>query len=506
MALQRIYGTETEYGIIHRGVKDSNPISASSFLINAYLSKTADPGIGPNSPRVGWDFIDETPGTDIRGFSPMGSLPPEIEPNLVNAVLANGSRYYVDHAHPELSTPECLDPLSLLRWDRAGDEILIKSMSAANEALPDGEELIIYKNNSDGKGNSYGCHENYLISRDTPFGRIVQHATTHFVTRQIFTGAGKVGSEAVGEKRMEIPFQLTQRADFFEEEVGLETTLKRPIINTRDEPHADPLKYRRLHVIVGDANLCEVSTFLKLGTTGLLMAMIEDDFLDNQLKIANPVHALQQVSRDMSLKTPILMEGGKTATALSIQWELFERSNNYLNKFGSENVGGESVLKVMDYWEKVLSALSSNPEQLFGFLDWVTKKKIIDSYADRHDLNVDDYKLAALDLQYHDLRPETSLFLRVATEKIVSTEEVELAIENPPEGTRAFFRGRCLQKWPESVLVGNWDSIVFDTGDKNLLRVQLMEPLKGTSEHVGDLIDSCETVIELIESISETIQ
>ena len=506
MALQRIYGTETEYGIIHRGVKDSNPISASSFLINAYLSKTADPGIGPNSPRVGWDFIDETPGADIRGFSAMGSLPPEIEPNLVNAVLANGSRYYVDHAHPELSTPECLDPLSLLRWDRAGDEILIKSMSAANEALPDGEELIIYKNNSDGKGNSYGCHENYLISRDTPFGRIVQHATTHFVTRQIFTGAGKVGSEAVGEKRMEIPFQLTQRADFFEEEVGLETTLKRPIINTRDEPHADPLKYRRLHVIVGDANLCEVSTFLKLGTTGLLMAMIEDDFLDNQLKIANPVHALQQVSRDMSLKTPILMEGGKTATALSIQWELFERSNNYLNKFGSENVGGESVLKVMDYWEKVLSALSSNPEQLFGFLDWVTKKKIIDSYADRHDLNVDDYKLAALDLQYHDLRPETSLFLRVATEKIVSTEEVELAIENPPEGTRAFFRGRCLQKWPENVLVANWDSIVFDTGDQNLRRVPMMEPLKGTSEHVGDLIDSCETVIELIESISETIQ
>ena len=506
MALRRIYGTETEYGIIHRGVKDSNPISASSFLIIAYLSKTSEPGIGPNSPRVGWDFIDETPGIDIRGFAPVGSLPPEIEPNLVNAVLANGSRYYVDHAHPELSTPECLDPLSLLCWDRAGDEILIKSMSAANEALPDGEELIVYKNNSDGKGNSYGCHENYLISRETPFGRIVQHATTHFVTRQIFTGAGKVGSEAIGEKRMEIPFQLTQRADFFEEEVGLETTLKRPIINTRDEPHADPLKYRRLHVIVGDANLCEVSTFLKLGTTGLLMAMIEDDFLDNQLKIANPVHALQQVSRDMSLKAPILLEGGKTATALSIQWELYERSKKYLNEFGFENVGGESVIKVMDYWEKILSALTSNPDQLFGFLDWVTKKNIIDSYRDRHELNIDDYKLAALDLQYHDLRPEMSLFSRVSTEKIVSTEEVALAIENPPEQTRAFFRGKCLQKWPENVLVANWDSIVFDTGDQNLRRVPMMEPLKGTAQHVEHLIDSCETVIELIESISETIE
>ena len=505
MALRRIYGTETEYGIVHRGVKDSNPISASSFLINAYLSTTSVQGVGPNAPRVGWDFIDETPEIDIRGFAPIGSLPPEIEANLVNAVLTNGSRYYVDHAHPELSTPECLDPLSLLRWDRAGDEIIVKSMKAANEVLPPGEEIIVYKNNSDGKGNSYGCHENYLISREIPFGRIVQHATTHFVTRQIFTGAGKVGSEAVGEKRMETPFQLTQRADFFEEEVGLETTLKRPIINTRDEPHADPLKYRRLHVIVGDANLCEVANFLKLGTTGIVMAMIEDNFLDNQLKIEDPVHALRQVSRDMSLKIPIRLEGGKTATALSLQWEIYERSHKYINEFGFENVGGESVIKVMEYWEKVLSALTSSPDQLFGVLDWVTKKKIIDSYADRHGLKVDDFKLAALDLQYHDLRPEMSLFARIPTEKIVSTEEVALAVENPPNETRAFFRGKCLQKWPENVLVANWDSIVFDIGDKNLRRVPMMEPLRGTSQHVGDLIDSCETVIELIESISETI-
>lgn len=505
MALRRIYGTETEYGIVHRGVKDSNPISASSFLINAYLSTTSDQGVGPNAPRVGWDFIDETPEIDIRGFAPIGSLPPEIEANLVNAVLTNGSRYYVDHAHPELSTPECLDPLSLLRWDRAGDEIIVKSMKAANEVLPTGEEIIVYKNNSDGKGNSYGCHENYLISREIPFGRIVQHATTHFITRQIFTGAGKVGSEAAGEKRMETPFQLTQRADFFEEEVGLETTLKRPIINTRDEPHADPLKYRRLHVIVGDANLCEVANFLKLGTTGIVMAMIEDNFLDNQLKIVDPVHALRQVSRDMSLKTPIRLEGGKTATALSLQWEIYERSHKYINEFGFENVGGESVIKVMEYWEKVLSALASSPDQLFGVLDWVTKKKIIDSYAGRHGLKVDDFKLAALDLQYHDLRPEMSLFARIPTEKIVSPEEVALAVENPPDETRAFFRGKCLQKWPENVLVANWDSIVFDIGDKNLRRVPMMEPLRGTSQHVGDLIDSCETVIELIESISETI-
>ena len=302
---------------------------------------------------------------------------------------------------------------------------------------------------------------------------------------------------------MEVPFQLTQRAYFFEEEVGLETTLKRPIINTRDEPHADPLKYRRLHVIVGDANLCEVATFLKLGTTGILMAMIEDDFLDNRLKIAEPVYALREVSRDISLEAPIRLEDGKTETALSLQWEIFERSDKYINEFGFENVGGENVLKVMDYWEKVLSDLTSNPDQLFGVLDWVTKKKIIDSYADRHNLGVDDYKLSALDLQYHDLRPEMSLFSRISTEKLVSSQEVALAIENPPAETRAFFRGKCLQKWPENVVIANWDSIVFDIGDQNLHRVPMMEPLRGSAQHVGDLIDNCETVIELIESISE---
>jgi proteasome accessory factor A len=202
-------------------------------------------------------------------------------------VLTNGARYYVDHAHPELSTPECADALSVVLQDRAAEMILIESMEAANEFLPEDQELVVYKNNSDGKGNSYGCHENYLMDRSTPFGRIVQHATTHFVTRQVFTGAGKVGCELPHRDRSHIEFQLTQRADFFEEEVGLETTLKRPIINTRDEPHADPLRYRRLHVIVGDANLCEVATFLKLGTTAIVLGMVEDDVATSQ-RLASP--------------------------------------------------------------------------------------------------------------------------------------------------------------------------------------------------------------------------
>ena len=205
----------------------------------------------------------------------------------MNAVLTNGARYYVDHAHPELSTPECSNALEVTRFDKAAELILRRSMLAAARILPPGQELVVYKNNSDGKGNSYGCHENYLMARSTPFSRIVIHATAHLITRQIFTGSGKVGSEAPGLTTEEVPFQITQRADFFEEEVGLETTLKRPIINTRDEPHADSRAYRRLHVITGDANMAEVATFLKVGTTAIVLAMVEDNFLARDFQFRN---------------------------------------------------------------------------------------------------------------------------------------------------------------------------------------------------------------------------
>src|SRR4029079_14763617 len=212
--------------------------------------------------------------------------------HLVNAVLKNACRYYVDHAHPELSTPECADPRTTVVYDRAAERILQRSMVAANRPLPPGQEIVVYKNNSDHKGNSFGCHENYLMDRSVPFGRVVAHVMPHFITRQIYTGAGKVGSEASGVPADEVPFQLSQRADFFEEEVGLETTLKRPIVNTRDEPHADAQKYRRLHVIVGDANLAEYPAFLKVGTTSLVLSMIEDDwFGDRDFTLQTPVAA-----------------------------------------------------------------------------------------------------------------------------------------------------------------------------------------------------------------------
>ncbi|HEY5024457.1 MAG TPA: proteasome accessory factor PafA2 family protein, partial [Acidimicrobiales bacterium] len=242
MVVAKVCGIETEYGIHHVG-GDGNPVASSSLLVNAYVSDLA---------RAGWDFEDESPGNDARGFAREGSMPPEIETHLVNAVLTNGARYYVDHAHPEFSTPECADPLECVLYDRAGEEVLRRSMAAVRRTLPEGQSIVVYKNNSDGKGNSYGTHENYLMDRAVPFARIAHLITPHFVTRQIFAGAGKVGSETAGNAGRDITFQISQRAEFFEEEIGLETTLKRPIVNTRDEPHADPQRYRRLHVIVGD--------------------------------------------------------------------------------------------------------------------------------------------------------------------------------------------------------------------------------------------------------------
>jgi proteasome accessory factor PafA2 len=501
VAIHKICGIETEYGIVVRGAEDQNPIAASSVLINAYLQELDQVHDRAGAaPKVDWDFEDEQPGTDARGFSPLGAMAPEVETHLVNAVLTNGARYYVDHAHPECSTPECADARSVVVFDRGAERILQVSMDAARRLLPAGQEIVIYKNNSDGKGNSYGCHENYLMDRAVPFGRIVSNITPHFVTRQIFCGAGKVGCEA-GLGPDEVPFQISQRADFFEEEVGLETTLKRPIVNTRDEPHADAQKYRRLNVIIGDANLSEVATFLKVGTTALVLAMIEDDYLPREFVFASPIGALRRVSYDLTLRYAIPMADGTTVTALEVQWELFARARKYADEVGLECVGESVGAEVLRRWESVLTALETDPASLATQVDWIAKHRLIDGYRERHDLEWGDARLAALDLQYHDLRPERSLAARVGLERITDDAEVELAMTEPPLDTRAYFRGKCLQKYADDVVAANWDSLVFDIGDEPLRRVPMMEPARGTAAHVGSLIAASATSAELLERL-----
>ena len=499
MSVPKTLGIETEYGIVLRGTDDPNPILASSLLINAYL---ADRDPSPNAPRVSWDFEDETPSRDARGETPLHALAPEIETHMVNAVLTNGARYYVDHAHPEYSSPECSDARSIVLHDRAGEEILIKSMAAADRALQDGQEIIVYKNNSDGKGNSYGCHENYLMDRATPFGQIVQHGIAHFITRQIFTGAGKVGTELPGMNRDEIDFQITQRADFFEEQVGLETTLKRPIINTRDEPHADARKYRRLHVIAGDANMSEVATYLKLGTTAIVFAMVETGAISRNVVFADPVRSMQEISFDLSVKKTVALDDGSRVRPIEVQRSLYEDAERFIAEHGTSNVGGDVALDVMARWEATLDALETDPMQLASTVDWVAKYRLLEAYRDRHSLGWDDARIAAMDIQYHDMRPARSLARKVGLETLVDPDEVTAAMTNPPLDTRAYFRGECLRKWPNEIVAANWDSLVFDIGTDPLRRIPMMEPTRGTRAHVGTVLDECSTPLELLDRLS----
>ncbi len=497
MALPKVCGIETEYGIVVRG-GDNNPVSASSMLINAYVAATnRDRG------RIGWDFEDEQPANDARGFELDASLAPEVETMLVNAVLTNGARYYVDHAHPEISTPEVTTAREALVWDRAAEEIVRASMEHVRSLLPDGGEIIVHKNNSDGKGNSYGCHENYLLARETPFGRMASQITPHFVTRQVFCGAGKVGCELPGRPADHVAYQLSQRADFFEEEIGLETTLKRPIVNTRDEPHADAQKYRRLHVIVGDANMSEVATYLKVGTTAIVLAMIEDDELGDDWLLGNPVAAIRQVSHDPTLRQTIMLRDGSRATALEIQWGLLERARKYEQSHGLDCVGEDVGTDVLAKWEAVLAGLEADPHSVANWVDWVAKRRLVDGYAERHGIEPGSAKLKAIDLQYHDLRPERCLALRAGLDTMVSADEVNRAMTEPPSTTRAYFRGRCLQKFPDDVVAANWDSLVFDIGRDPLRRVPMMEPLRGTADHVGTLIDQSETARELLDRLGQ---
>ena len=492
MAVPKVCGIETEYGVVLRNAPDSNPVLASSLLINAYVEHR----------RVGWDFEDESPGNDARGFPRPDSRPPVVETHLVNTVLTNGARYYVDHAHPEYSTPECSDALELVIADKAGERILARSMRAAKRILDPGQEIVVYKNNSDGKGNSYGTHENYLVDRQTPFNALVRTLLPWFVSRQVFTGAGKVGTE---NGATPVEYQLSSRADFFEEEVGLETTLKRPLVNTRDEPHADPQKYRRLHVIAGDANLCEVATYLKVGTMAIVLAMIEDNFFDKDLSIIGPVHAVRVVSHDPTLAATIDRTEGGSCTAVELQWEFLRLAQKYADETGLELCGGAVGLDVLTRWESTLTALERDPMTLNGQLDWVTKLALLDAYRDRDQLGWDDPKLALLDLQYHDVRPDRSLYERLVragtVERLVEESAVEAAMTEPTDSTRAYFRGQCLARWPDSVVAANWDSLILDVGTDPLRRIPMMEPLKGSRAHVEALFAQCTTPAQLVDQL-----
>src|SRR5436309_2723505 len=501
-------GTEVEYGVSLPGQPSANAMLLSAQVVNSYAS-TLPAG---RARRASWDFEEESPLRDARGFDLGGSgaggaiaqefIDAEEDAGMANVILPNGARLYVDHAHPEYSSPEVTNPLDAVRWDKAGELVMLEAIRRLPNMPGVAATVNLYKNNTDNKGASYGAHENYLCRRDTPFATLVRHLVPFFVTRQVVCGAGRVG---LGQDGRTAGFQIAQRADFFEVEVGLETTLKRPIVNTRDEPHADADRYRRLHVIIGDANMSEISTYLKLGTTALVLSMIEDNFLADDLAISQPVRELHEVSHDSSLQHLMQMADGRTMTALDLQGEYLDRARKFVDdRFGDD--ADEQTTDVLHRWESVLTRLAADPLQLAAELDWVAKLRLLEGYRSRDGLEWNSPQLQLIDLQYSDVRPEKGLYNRLvargAMQTLLAPDSAETAVIAPPEDTRAYFRGECLRRYGQSVAAASWDSVIFDVGRESLVRVPMLEPLRGTRAHVGDLLDRCATAAELVAALN----
>jgi proteasome accessory factor PafA2 len=493
MTIAKVLGIETEYGIA--GGPDFDPITSSSIIVNAYAQQ--------GRTRINWDFEGETPDLDARGRVDLTSFAPIVETHLANTVLTNGARLYVDHAHPEYSSPECRTPSEATLYDAAGEEIMRRALEIANETLDPSQAITLYKNNSDGKGNSYGTHENYLVQRDLEFAHLIRAMVPHFVSRQIIVGAGKVGAETEPALESNPSFQLSQRAEFFEEIVGLETTLKRPIINTRDEPHSDAERFRRLHVIIGDANMSQVATFVKLGSTALLLAALEEFGPDPFPAMPrSPVHAVRAFALDLTLKESVPCDDEQSRSAWDYQDELWDLANSYVERTGAAAVGDtDEVRLILDQWRELLDGVRDNPDTVADRVDWVAKLRVVNGFKERHGLSERDAKLRAIDLQYHDLRASHSLSQRVGLRKLVDDATVREAVHNPPPSTRAYFRGQCVARYPDEIVAANWDSVVFDVGEGPLQRVPMLDPLRGTRALTAELLETSATASELLAAL-----
>ncbi|MDY5584208.1 MAG: depupylase/deamidase Dop [Arcanobacterium sp.] len=538
MSIYRSVGLETEYGIIDAENPNANPIQLSSDFVNAY----AEAGSGAAETIVRWDYTSEDPLADARGFrisrasadpsqltdnpnflAPSGpstrdennsNKPGEINldvdhlrrpseaelllPQAANTVLKNGARLYVDHAHPEYSAPEVMTPREAVIWDRAGDLIAQEAMEILRAQ---GKNYVIYKNNVDGKGAAYGSHENYLVKRDLDFADIIRYVTPFFVTRQIICGAGRVG---LGQKSEYPGFQISQRADYVENEVGLETTFNRPIINTRDEAHADAELYRRFHVIGGDANQFDVSNLLKVGTTSLLLWLLEQDEIPMELDsvlIDEPVAATWQISHDPTLQTRIDLHDGRQLTAVEVQEIYFEVIADALAAAGVQD---PQTAEVMARWREVLDAFNSDISRAAGQVEWVAKYLTMEGMRSRANLTWDDDRLRALDLQWHDLRPDKSIVSRLRAmgnvETLVSEKSAQHGVGNAPESTRAYLRGGLIRRFGKDVPAASWDSVTLDLPEEeNLVRLRMLHPTEASAAAIGQLLETSASAAEFYQ-------
>ncbi|MGO1638093.1 depupylase/deamidase Dop [Ancrocorticia populi] len=528
MTAKRIIGMETEYGVLEPTDPYANAIELSANIVEGYAAAGSSAG---GRGGVQWDFHGEDPLNDARGYrleraaahpsqltddpnqlAPSGTYlqnvarPREgeyVHPRAANAVLTNGARLYVDHAHPEYSSPETSNPREAVLWDRAGETVMREAMDFAKRS---GREILLYKNNVDGKGAAYGSHENYLMRREVAFADVIRYMTPFFVTRPIICGTGRVG---LGQRSEGAGFQISQRADYVENDVGLETTFNRPIINTRDEPHADAAKWRRLHVIGGDANLFDVSNLLKVGTTSLVLWLLETGEIPldlDSLMLDDPVTATWIVSQDPSLKVKLEMHDGSERTALDIQQVYLDVVRAAIERRGEPDF---DTTEILTRWQEVLDALRTDPFSASGQVEWVAKYQLLESMRARSGLTWDNDKLRALDLQWHDLRPERSIVARLDAagkiERIFSPGEVAYAAYHAPETTRAYLRGGLIEKYPDNVSSAGWDGITLDIpGYQDLVRIPTPRPARAIYELIGPMLENSTSIEDFLVRLTGT--
>ncbi len=475
----RVFGIETEYGITIEGADSIDVVAESIELVRRYTEHGA---------HMKWDYELEDPHRDARGFRARELLqdtdessyyeidksrPLSFEEIKTDLVLSNGARFYNDHAHPEYSTPECTTLRQIVAQDKAGERILAECARRRNERLPEGEEVRLYKNNTDFAGHSYGCHDNYLMRRDVPWDRLVSGVLPFLVTRQIFAGAGKMGIEAEGAASQPGIYQISQRADFFTVLVSIDTMNKRPLVNTRDEPHAEANRYRRFHVIIGDANMSEWATALKVGTTAMVLELIERGEAP-ALEMAQPIEAVKAISRDQSYNWIIELKDGRKISAIEVQRLYLEAAQRVFAN------GDEETRWLLTEWENVLNDLARDVSLTRDRIDWVAKKFLLSALQGEETLSWSDPWLQAIDLEYHRIGFEGGLFDELVRQgsmrRVVGEEEIKAAIFAPPKTTRAFFRGRSVARFNSAISSIQWDEIVFGKGN-NSRRVQLPELL-----------------------------
>jgi proteasome accessory factor A len=407
-----------------------------------------------------------------------------------NVFLENGARLYLDvGSHPEYATPECDSIADLVAHDKAGERILEQLVSSAEVRLR--EEgirgvVFLFKNNTDSAGNSYGCHENYLTSRRDDFAHYAEVLIPFLVSRQIYAGAGKVLQTARGAM-----YCVSQRAEHIWEGVSSATTRSRPIINTRDEPHADAERYRRLHVIVGDSNMSEYSTFLKIGATSILLRMLEDPAVVlRDMTLENPIRAIREISHDTALRRRVRLANGREASALEIQSEYFNRARRYQESKGLSPLEDQAL----DMWEHCLTGLERDPWSLDRECDWVIKHHLIERYRAKNGLPLTHPKVALIDLQYHDVNRERGLFYKMQSaglvDRICTDEAIDNAVEQPPQTTRARLRGEFIRRAKERRRDFTVDWVHLKLNDQAQRTVLCKDPFKSRDERVEKLIAS----------------